>query len=224
MTSRHPSAALSKIQIDSYNTAITFLKNFIEIMSHVFIGDNKAWKPSQTGAILSTNSILQLQEYLFETKNCLFLLTSRFSQDCVENLFSCVRVKQPLPTALQFKNNLRLLSVCQYLKNVSNINYDEDDRENFSDFLETIKQPKSQPSETYVIPDDINIQEIHLSKAEMNSFYCVCGYIVHSLQKNCTTCSKCIDCLGSKNYKLAMAEIDKFTQFKCFKKNTLFFL
>lgn len=112
------------------------------------------------------------------------MLTSRFSQDCVENLFSCVRVKQPLPTALQFKNNLRLLSVCQYLKNVSNSSYDEDDRENFGDFLETIKQPASKNNPIYNIPDDdIEIKEINLSKAELNSFYCVAGYVVQSLKK-----------------------------------------
>ena len=44
-------------------------------------------------------------------------MTSRFTQDCLENLFSLVRAKQVVPTALQFKNNLKLICVAQFLKN-----------------------------------------------------------------------------------------------------------
>lgn len=128
MTSRHPACALSRMRETSYNNAIQFLHEFIEIILNLYVGESRLWKPSQTGAIISTMSVLTLQHHFVIEKNNSFLLTSRFSQDCVENLFSSVRVKQPLPTAVQFKNNLRLLSICQYLKNPSKTNYAEDDR------------------------------------------------------------------------------------------------
>jgi hypothetical protein len=48
------------------------------------------WKPIQTGVILTTKSILDLQNlFLNEKKNLIF---SRFSQDCLENVFNSNRI------------------------------------------------------------------------------------------------------------------------------------
>lgn len=78
--------------------------------------------------------MLYLQDLFLNKKNFRFLLTSRFTQDCLENLFSCMRSIQSIPNALQFKNNLKLICVAQYLKHVSNSSYDQDDREFLGDF------------------------------------------------------------------------------------------
>ena len=59
------------------------------MISTCAIGGKPDWKPVQTGVILSSASILGLAEDLLQPTN--FLLTSRFTQDCLENLFSCVR-------------------------------------------------------------------------------------------------------------------------------------
>lgn len=82
----------------------------------------------QTGVLLSAQSILDLQELFLNKKNYKFLLTARFSQDCLENLFSCLRSIQPIPNALQLKMNLKLVYIAQYLKNASNTNYDQGDQ------------------------------------------------------------------------------------------------
>ena len=72
------------------------------------------WKPIQFGVILSTTSFINLQNKFLLEKKFDFLMTSRFTQDCLENLFSLVCAKQVVPTALQFKNNLKLICVARF--------------------------------------------------------------------------------------------------------------
>lgn len=129
MTSRHPTLALSKHNMQSYDNAVSHLQNIMDVFRTMHVGLKGAWKPSQTGLLISTQSILDIQEDFFTNKNYVFILTARFTQDCLENLFSVVRAKQAVPNALQFKTHLKLISVSQYLKQVSASSYDYDDRE-----------------------------------------------------------------------------------------------
>lgn len=142
MSSRSPVVALSRLNPEKYNETIEFLKDIMDLFRNIKIGNKSTWKPCQTGVLLATQSILELQ---FVLK---FLLTSRFTQDCLENLFSSIRSIQPIPNALQFKNNLKLVCVAQYLRNVSNSNYDQDDREFLGDLLDFSKISKPLNSET----------------------------------------------------------------------------
>lgn len=50
------------------------------------------WKPCQTGVILTTTSVLSLAEELLDAGHT-YLLTGRLTQDCLENLFSVVRLR-----------------------------------------------------------------------------------------------------------------------------------
>lgn len=90
MSSRHPTSALSKHNKDSYNSIITFLDEVISIFSQMSVGEKRMWKPAQTGLIISTTSILNLQDYFLNEKKFSSFLTSRFTQDCLENLFSAL--------------------------------------------------------------------------------------------------------------------------------------
>jgi len=49
--------------------------------------------------------VLELQSRLIDKGDFVFLLTSRLTQDCLENLFSCVRGKNPIPFALEMKKS-----------------------------------------------------------------------------------------------------------------------
>ena len=69
----------------------------------------------------------ELVDYLLEKRDFKFLLTSRLTQDCVENLFSVIRQKNAIPNALQFKHNLKLISVSMYMRSIESGNYDFDD-------------------------------------------------------------------------------------------------
>lgn len=79
----------------------------------------------QSGVRLSTQSVLDLQALFLLDNNYKFLLTARFTQDCLENLFSCVRSIQKVPTALQFKQNLKTICVAQYFTDVGKGSYDK---------------------------------------------------------------------------------------------------
>lgn len=64
---------------------IEFLKEFVNIVKHLQIG--KGWKPSNTGLILLTRTVINLaEECLAESYQ--LLLTGRTTQDALENVFS----------------------------------------------------------------------------------------------------------------------------------------
>lgn len=76
-----------------YNTNINFLYKVIDIFTQLEIGKG-TFKPVQRGIIITTTSVINLTEYLIKERNFQFILTSRFTQDCVENLFSQIRRKK----------------------------------------------------------------------------------------------------------------------------------
>lgn len=219
MTSRHPTLALSKHNMEAYQNALSHLRNVIDVFGVMEVGEKRAWKPSQTGLLISTQSILDIQEDFFTNRNYAFILTSRFTQDCLENLFSVIRAKQAVPNALQFKNHLKLISVGQYLKEVSRSSYDHDDREFLAEFL-NIEHANVIYSPA-VIPEDFVPPVITLGNAELNSLYNICGYILKSIRRNAKICSRCMEAAGSKTF--IHFRYAQLVRLKCFKQNTLYF-
>jgi len=115
-----------------------------------------------------------------------FLLTSRFTQDCLENLFCAQDCLENLFCALQVKNNLKLVTVPQYSKDVSNRKCDEDERELLSGFLDVIQKPKvcNNLSEVKITDKLGEPHVLLLNNGELNSLYNICGYIIHSIKKS----------------------------------------
>lgn len=178
MSSRDPVVALSKFNPEKYLETLQFLNKFMDLFRNIKIGYRKTWKPCQSGVLIATQSILDLQDLFLNKKNFRFLLTSRFTQDCLENLFSCMRSIQSIPNALQFKSNLKLICVAQYLKHVSNSSYEQDDREFLGDFLDFSKIPNITNSEMYEECSDSEFNEIVIHKTEQNSLYNIAGNIL----------------------------------------------
>jgi len=56
----------------------------------------------------------------------------------------------------------------------------------------------------------------------MNSLFNIAGYCVQSVKKTCTTCSSCIQSVGSK--KPLKYTVSTFTRLRCYNANTLFFV
>jgi hypothetical protein len=137
VSSRHPSAALSRYNEDKYREALAFLADVVDLFRFIKIG--KGWKPVQTGMIMATKSILEIQDVLLMVYLFKLVLTGRLSQDSLENLFSMIRSKNPIPTAKEFKYNLRAICIAQYLKEHKNSNYQFDDRDCLAEFLENKK-------------------------------------------------------------------------------------
>lgn len=214
--------ALSKLKPDVYEKSIIFLNNFIEIMTHLEVGNKRSWKPSQSGSIISTTSILDLQNIYLNEKGFHFLLTSRFTQDCLENLFSVIRAKNIIPNALQFKNDLQLISVFHYLRNVSRGSYDEDDRQILSGFIDVLDNSSQNTTLKEVqLPLEIDEPNMNLCNGELNSLYNVCGNIIHSIKKKSKLCRFCLSSVGSN--KSINAAFAKLTKLKRYKKGCLFF-
>ncbi|KAH9364734.1 hypothetical protein HPB48_014867 [Haemaphysalis longicornis] len=56
-----------------------------------------------------------------------FVLLCGLTQDALENLFSCIRSRHPVPRALEFKLMLRLIMLSQFFKPSRKGSYDIDD-------------------------------------------------------------------------------------------------
>lgn len=177
MTSRHPVLAISKLKPEMYEKTIHFLNSFIDIITDLKVGHKKLWKPSQTRSILATSSILDIQKIYLYDKGLHFLLTSRFTQDCLENLFCVLRTKNIVPNALKIKNNLKLLSVSQYLKDISKGSMMKMIEFSYQDsWTLEIRNSVTSKLENVQLPQVINEPDMDLFNGELNSLYNVCGY------------------------------------------------
>ena len=188
MSSCHPIMTLSKLNRDQYHKAVTFLEAMITVFKGIKIGTKGTWKRVQIGVILSTQSILDIQEEVL-AKDHKFILTSRFTQDCLENLFSIVQRNNPVPSPVEFKYALKTITISQFLKVPRARNYQEDDNEFLADFSDNKLEASQEdvPEETF----NHNAPVEDLTGDELNSFYYLEGYcitrIVHS-DKPCNTC------------------------------------
>ena len=211
MSSRHPVMALSRQQYYKYQEAIDFLKSFSKTITGCTFGKKGAWKPVQSGIQLSTKSIIELSEDLLESSG--FLLTSRFTQDCLENVFSSVRYKNPVPTPLEFKNALKLISVSQFLKQSSASSYNADDNDYLVDFLGMQPAPATiEEAIEEVVVCDLSATEI--CGAEEAALYYIAGYCLQSLKKKKQLCSTCLPTTKHDGTSLAEATLTRLKEYK----------
>jgi len=92
------------------------LHEMLDVIREVKFSGKACWKPIQSGIQLSTKTVLDLYSDLV-TNGCYnFLMTGRLTQDCVENLFSCVRGHGDAhKSPVHFRHNLRLISsICEF--------------------------------------------------------------------------------------------------------------
>lgn len=225
VTSRNISIAISKKNEKQFNETMDFLNEFIEFMRGINFSDKSVWKPFQKGIILSTMSIIQLSTYLIEKRNYSFVLTSHCTQDCIENLFSVLRLKNCTLNALQFKTNLRLVAISHYMRQVSTSSYSYDEREFLPDFLNTIQEIRKKRTSSFNVDDEKeNIQRniSQLTNVELNILHHISGYIISSIKKNIKTCNQCISSVGS--YKCNLSNYNVLTSLRCYATDTLFFV
>lgn len=203
MCSRSIANALSFKKVEKYQDTINFLNEAVELFNDMKIGHDGKWKPFQTALITSTKTIIKLSNYLLHN-GFTYFLPSRLTQDCLENVFSVVRLKNVIPNALQFKNNLKLITISQYMKDVRSSSYDTDDREFLSEFLDILLQNRSANSH-FLNNDASQIilnnpeQKVILKKTELNVLYHIAGYIIFNIKKNKKVCDTCINATKSSS-------------------------
>ena len=212
MTSRHPVLA-RKLNREKYDEAVDFLRGVIRVFESLKIGKGE-WKPIQTGVILSTTSVLDIAEELLEAGHK-FLLTSRLTQDCLENLFSVVRLKKPVPSPLEFKYALKMISTAQFLTLPRSGSYQQDDGEFLADFRnQGVRVPSEPQPQNIHLADDQHMQE--LPQAELDSLYHLAGYCIRSVKKNektCVTCMKAVTA-GAEDETHPAAELSKLKEYR----------
>lgn len=223
MSSRHPSMALSKLHASSNKEAISHLKEVVWVFHDITIGYRAGWKPVETGVILSTTTIFDLQsDYL--AKGHKYLLTSRFTQDCLENLFSSIRMKKPVPTAIEFRQTLKLISVAQFLICSQARSYTGDDREFLADFLEkSITDVNGDANNELEVGATVETStENVIDQSEVNSLHYLAGYCIKKVEKcsiNCPSCLLAVE--GKQSSVVDLGSDQKLTQLKEYKENGL---
>jgi len=113
LTSRTAKVALGKTTNNQnvFNENIQFLKSVIDLFRNIQVGKDKQFKSIQTDIMLTTQVFIELTKYLINGRRYVFVLEARFTQDCVENLFSNIRKKFPISNTLRCENSLKILCV-----------------------------------------------------------------------------------------------------------------
>lgn len=131
--------------------------------------------------LLSTSSILALQSTLLHEDKYAFVLSSRFTQDSLENLFSVLRGKKPIPTPYQCKAALWIIGVSQYLKAPAHSSYSIDDGAFLADNRSSVPQELQEVAAgtRKADPDE----DLVMLSTEESAFVYMSGYLAPSVLK-----------------------------------------
>lgn len=214
MTSRTRKTALSELCAQKAAEATNFLQAFIKMFLGLTIMDKAgmgkgAWKPIQTGAIISTLSALSLRQYYIAEKGFKFLLLSRLSQDALENLFSSIRFKTPVPRAREFKCTFRIIVLGQFSQPSRHGSYAIDDSQDLLHFFESKKeflQPSTEDGEE-TCDDGI----VELCEEEQDSLLYFAGYVAYAVTHKHKLCNVCRGSLVDRT-----KEVPELIALKCY--------
>lgn len=237
MCSRSPDLAFSYTNQEAYTKALETLHSFRRVIYQCKVGATRHWKPWQASAVLTTDSVIRLQKYFLDEKRYNFFCAGRLSQDCLENIFAQLRQRQPKPTALQAKDNLKLLCVAQYMGDVKNSSYEMDERNWLVGFSDHLKMAEVTPEknfeeraetenkcsdDTKSSGDECDMIEYceNLSKTttEHNMIYYLAGMVVRNIGR-LKICDKCLTSCTSQN--LPEADCTAFSKLKDFTGHSL---
>ena len=221
VNSRNPSMALSLTNKEKYVEAVSFIESVIDLFDGLSSSDFK-WKPWQTAVVTTSKSILSMANQLLEEENFEFFLTSRVSQDSLENTFSMIRLKNPTPTPKEFKYNLRAICAAQYMKEKKSSNYEHDEAAYLVNCLGDVEKSKDRNGEdemdefvrnfTQKLESGVKVS-MHLS--EEKSLYYLSGYVVQSVMKTSCHCETCTAMfLSRKEDNCSMKSLQKLKEYK----------
>ncbi|KAL9702310.1 hypothetical protein quinque_005828 [Culex quinquefasciatus] len=168
INNRNEDCALNSGDEDNTIANISHLNDNVRLVYDLTVGDSGAWKPWKTGLAMCTNAIIRLIDLLLQNGHTQ-ILTSRFTQDCLESLFSLIRYSQKRPTPLQFTQNLRIITLSQFMSPVPNASYSFDDQSHLIGMADIISSRKKNKVAKPAVeqreggPDSTNAAEKSLS-------------------------------------------------------------
>ena len=168
-------ARYSKAALFSHsNFKLLVMQQALDVFSKLkFTGKRPGWKPIQTGVLLSTKSLLDLFDVLVLKSSLKFLLTGRFTQDSLENLFSQLRgFGDSHPSPVQLRHNLRLICLAQFMQIPKNTSYEKSDDTYLLSFF---KKNDEQENANFLEAVDKKLGDVGLcSFADYNDNACIC--------------------------------------------------
>lgn len=197
MSARHPKFALSRLDTSKYQNAIEKLSLAVETVRMMKMGLTAHWKPSQAGLLISTDVVLRLQTVLLGDGGYRFLLTGRLTQDCLENLFSVIRLRKPVPNAYDMKYALKLVCVSQFLHTPSSTSYEQDDSVYLADLL--AHGTKHAAEDADPLRDVENSFVESLTMEEEDILFYVGGFILKGMANTIEGCNRCKSALLGRN-------------------------
>jgi len=142
--------------------------------------------------------VLDLYNDLVVSGKYSFLMTGRLTQDCVENLFSCIRGRgDSHPSPVHFRHNLRIISLSQYMDTSPRSSYSEDDGIYFLDFLKTKPVSDEVADEELLFLDNFSLDGDE-DATEANICYLLAGWSVHKQKEKLSGCSDCIAAISGQ--------------------------
>lgn len=188
MTSRTTTFAMNGHREAVLASDLNFLEEIVDIFQNLCINSpRRTWKPVQSGLILTTTTALRMQDIFLHEKGFNYLFLSRFTQDALENLFSTVRAKNPVPRAKDFKMALRLITMSQFFRPSRSGSYNVDDSAYLAQFASTL------PAQEETIEEEVSDREYYsaIDDNEQQSLYHVAGYIVRRAIQRYKLCDHC---------------------------------
>nr|XP_015833635.1 PREDICTED: uncharacterized protein LOC107397558 [Tribolium castaneum] len=226
MSSRYIKDGLSKRNSDEYLQTLDFLNEVIHVTNHLYVGTRGYWKPIQTGITLATQSVIDLQEKFLCYQNFHYLLLSRFTQDALENLFSTIRSRNPVPNAKEFKTALRLVSVSQYLAHTKYGNYNASDEIPLVDILnDQTHNDNDNDIDFETITSDSQFSSVvtqNLNCEEQHALYYLLGSIIKKIKVNYIYCERCFGFITVTN-SAEIQNLNTLVNLKSYKEGLLIY-
>lgn len=216
MSSRHPVVALSYFDRSKHEDAVKILELACTTFCRMNMGKTAHWKPSQAGLLISTTVVLCLSEELLKKRGYRYLLTGRLIQDCLENIFSVIRLRKPIPSAYDVKCALKLICVSQFLHTPTSSSYNVDDSMHLADLLDpsTKKQVLEESQENEEAEELENVLLYGLTAVERDILAYVGGFLLKPILKSVDECSDCKAALvgGNDDKYSTLVQLKEYTQ------------
>ncbi|XP_049271728.1 uncharacterized protein LOC119395051 [Rhipicephalus sanguineus] len=215
MSSRHPVVALSYFDPSKHEDAVKILQLACTTFCRINMGKTAHWKPSQAGLLISTTVVLCLSDELLKKRGYRYLLTGRLIQDCLENIFSVVRLRKPIPSAYDVKCALKMICVSQYLHTPTSSSYNEDDSLHLADLLDpSIKAQVAQESGENEEAEELeNVLLYATTAVERDILAYVGGFLLKSILKFIDECKDCKAALvGNDDKYSTLVKLKEYAQ------------
>jgi hypothetical protein len=199
--------SLTAKHVDKLNDVLNIISR-LQVMTSSR-GLSEAWKPWQKGILLSTRTILALHDELVQNGNYSFLLTCRFTQDALENLFSQIRgFGDDHPSTLHFRQCLKLITLSQFMDVPKKTSYEVDDTPNLIEFIKS--RPQKQLEDKYSdLPALQSFDGILPNIIEEKSLYNLAGWVSFKVLRKVDACQPCVSILRTDDPQLPQSSLVK---------------